>query len=55
MIYLIAILLPPVALLMVGKPGQALINIPLCLACGLPGMIHALCVVNDMERRRCRR
>lgn len=47
MYYLIAILLPPLAVLMVGKPIQALINLPLTLALWVPGMIHALFVVNN--------
>ena len=47
MMYLLAILLPPVAVLMVGKPIQALINLVLCLFFFIPGVIHALFLVNE--------
>jgi uncharacterized membrane protein YqaE (UPF0057 family) len=45
--YLLAIFLPPVAILLCGKPFQALVNIPLCLCFWIPGMLHALFVVNS--------
>mgnify|MGYP003150868775 CR=1 FL=1 len=44
--YLIAILLPPLAVLLCGKPFQAIINIFLALAFWVPGMVHALFVVH---------
>ncbi len=44
---LVAILLPPLAVLLCGKPIQALVNIPLTLALWIPGMIHAIIVVNN--------
>lgn len=44
---LLAILLPPVAVLMCGKPIQALINCVLCLSLWIPGIIHAVIVVNN--------
>lgn len=47
MLYLVAILLPPLAVLMCGKPIQALINIVLTLALYFPGAIHAIFVVNN--------
>jgi len=40
--YLLAILLPPVAVLMCGKPLQAFINLILCLFLYIPGMVHAI-------------
>lgn len=46
MIYFLAIVLPPVAVLMVGKPIQAVINLLLTLCFYVPGIIHALFVVN---------
>ena len=46
MYYLIAILLPPLAVLLAGKPVQAILNIPLTLLLWVPGMIHALLVVH---------
>ncbi len=45
--YLIAIILPPVAVLFCGKPIQALLNLLLTLLLYIPGLIHALLVVND--------
>jgi uncharacterized membrane protein YqaE (UPF0057 family) len=46
-LYLVAILLPPLAVLLAGKPIQALINLFLTLLLYLPGLIHALLVVNN--------
>jgi uncharacterized membrane protein YqaE (UPF0057 family) len=46
-LYLVAILLPPLAVVMAGKPGQALLNIVLTLIFWIPGMVHALFVVNN--------
>lgn len=45
--YLLAILLPPVAVAMCGKPAQAVLNCLLTLLLWLPGMIHALFVVSS--------
>jgi uncharacterized membrane protein YqaE (UPF0057 family) len=45
--YLLAIILPPVAVLVCGKPFQALLNLFLTLLFWVPGMIHALLVAND--------
>ena len=47
--YLLAVLLPPVAVLICGKPIQALINLLLCLIFYIPGMIHAIMVVNEYK------
>lgn len=44
--YLVAILLPPVAVLMKGKPIQAALNLLLTLLGWIPGIIHAVLVVN---------
>jgi uncharacterized membrane protein YqaE (UPF0057 family) len=46
MLYLLAIFLPPVAVLLTGKPIQALINLVLTLCLWVPGVIHAILVVN---------
>jgi uncharacterized membrane protein YqaE (UPF0057 family) len=46
MLYLLAIILPPVAVLLRGKPGQALINLLLTICLWLPGVIHAWIVIN---------
>ena len=45
--YFIAIILPPLAVLLCGKPIQAILNIFLTLLLWVPGMIHALLVVNS--------
>ena len=45
--YLLAIILPPVAVLLCGKPVQALLNLVLTLFFWIPGAIHALFVVNS--------
>lgn len=52
MLYLLAIVLPPVAVLMCGKPAQALLNFLLTLCFYFPGMIHAVLVVNSTEADR---
>lgn len=44
--YLLAILLPPLAVLLCGKPIQFLLSVVLTLCLWIPGVIHALCVVN---------
>lgn len=44
---LLAILLPPVAVLMCGKPFQAVLNVFLTLALWIPGVVHAIIVVNN--------
>ncbi|MFA8439343.1 YqaE/Pmp3 family membrane protein [Pueribacillus sp. YX66] len=49
MMYLLAILLPPLAVLLVGKPFQALLNLLLTLLGWLPGAIHAILVVKDKK------
>jgi uncharacterized membrane protein YqaE (UPF0057 family) len=45
--YLIALILPPLAVLLCGKPFQAILNCFLCLLFLVPGIIHALFVVNS--------
>lgn len=46
MLYILAIFLPPVAVLLRGKPFQALINLGLTILFWLPGVIHAWIVIN---------
>ena len=50
--YLLAILLPPLAVLLCGKPFQAVINLILTLMLWVPGVIHALFVVHSYENWR---
>ena len=47
--WLLAILLPPVAVLSCGKPIQAVLNVILCICFVVPGVIHALCVVGSYQ------
>jgi uncharacterized membrane protein YqaE (UPF0057 family) len=49
MLYLIAILLPPLAVLLTGRPLQALLNLFLTLLFYFPGMLHAILVVNEYK------
>lgn len=53
---LIAIVCPPAAVLLVGKPFQAVLNCLLCLLFVVPGIVHALLLVmqykaNKRQRR----
>lgn len=50
--YLLAILLPPVAVLLCGRPFQALLNLVLTLCVWVPGVVHALLVVHDYQTER---
>lgn len=47
MLYLVAVLLPPLAVLLVGKPFQAILNLILTLLFYVPGLIHAIFVVHN--------
>ncbi|MGY0219509.1 YqaE/Pmp3 family membrane protein [Endozoicomonadaceae bacterium StTr2] len=44
--YFLAIILPPVAALLCGKPFQALLNLILTLLGWIPGVVHALFIVH---------
>jgi uncharacterized membrane protein YqaE (UPF0057 family) len=50
--YLLSILLPPLAILMCKKPTQALLNLFLCLFFWFPGVIHSLLVVKDYKAEK---
>lgn len=54
--YLLAIILPPLGVLLCGKPVQALLNVFLTLLFWIPGMIHAILVAHDYyaDRRAAR-
>ncbi|MFJ7930217.1 YqaE/Pmp3 family membrane protein [Peribacillus sp. NPDC096448] len=49
MLYLIAILFPPLAVLLAGKPIQAVLNLVLTLFFYVPGLIHAILVEHDKK------
>ncbi|TDF96603.1 YqaE/Pmp3 family membrane protein [Paenibacillus piri] len=50
--YLLAIILPPVAVLFCGKPIQALLNFILTCFFWVPGIIHAVLVVNEAKNNK---
>jgi uncharacterized membrane protein YqaE (UPF0057 family) len=50
--YFLAILLPPLAVLLCGKPIQALLNLVLTLCFWVPGAVHAVLVVNQYYEDR---
>lgn len=51
--YLLAIFLPPVAVLLCKKPMQAVLSIFLTMFFWIPGVIHALFIVsNHMADKR---
>ena len=45
--YFLAIVLPPLAVLLCGKPVQFILNVFLTLFFWIPGMIHAILVVHS--------
>lgn len=48
--YLLAVLLPPVAVLLCGKPGSALVNLVLTVCCfWIGGIIHAVMIVHETK------
>lgn len=49
MMYLLAILFPPAAVLLCGKPIEALLNCFLTLLFWVPGVIHAMLVVSSSQ------
>jgi uncharacterized membrane protein YqaE (UPF0057 family) len=49
---LLAILCPPAAVLLLGKPAQGAINCFLTLLLYFPGVLHALSVVSQYETER---
>jgi uncharacterized membrane protein YqaE (UPF0057 family) len=52
MLYLLAVLCPPAAVLFTGKPGQAAANVGLTLLLYFPGLAHALSVVGQYRVQR---
>jgi len=54
--YFLCFLCPPIAIFTTGRIGSMLLNIILTLLFWIPGVIHAILVVNDFyEDRRYRR
>ena len=49
MLSLLAVLCPPLAVLTVGRPSQAAVNVGLTLLLYLPGLVHALAAVDRYQ------
>lgn len=49
MLYLLALVCPPLAVLLVGRPVSAILNVFLSLALYFPGAIHACLVVSEAK------
>lgn len=49
LLYILAIILPPVAVLLKGRPMQVLLNILLTIIGWIPGAIHAVYIVNKSK------
>lgn len=47
--YFLAVVIPPLAVLLAGKPFQFLLNVILTLFFWVPGMIHAIMVVSEYK------
>ena len=45
--YFLAIIAPPIAVLAVGRPWLSLLNLVLTVAGWIPGVIHAVLVINE--------
>ncbi len=52
MLYLFAILMPPLAVLLTGRPAAAVLNAGLTLLLWIPGVIHAFAVVNEHKANK---
>jgi uncharacterized membrane protein YqaE (UPF0057 family) len=49
--YLLAVLLPPVAVLLCRRPRMLLVNVPLTACAWLPGVAHALLLAHSTAAR----
>ncbi|TDL31528.1 YqaE/Pmp3 family membrane protein [Jeotgalibacillus sp. S-D1] len=52
MLYILAIFLPPLAVLFTGRFGSFLLNILLTLLGYIPGLIHAVIVIRDEKHKK---
>lgn len=50
--YFFCVALPPVAILLTGRMGSFLLSLLLTLFGWIPGVVHAVLVVNDYEAER---
>ncbi|MEW9502305.1 YqaE/Pmp3 family membrane protein [Jeotgalibacillus marinus] len=52
MLYILAIFIPPLAVLFTGRFGSFLLNILLTLLAYIPGLIHAVIVIRDQKHKK---
>ncbi len=52
MLYILAIFLPPLAVLFTGRFGSFLLNILLTILGYIPGLIHAIIVIRDEKHKK---
>ncbi len=52
MLALLAVICPPLAVLAAGRPSQAAVNLGLTLLLYVPGLVHALAVVDRHQTER---
>jgi uncharacterized membrane protein YqaE (UPF0057 family) len=52
LLYVLAVFLPPLAVLLCGKPAWALVNLLLTLFFWIPGIIHAVYIVHEHQEGR---
>jgi uncharacterized membrane protein YqaE (UPF0057 family) len=50
--YFLCFLFPPLAVLTTGKPGAFILSIILTICLWIPGIIHAVLVINDYYAAR---
>jgi uncharacterized membrane protein YqaE (UPF0057 family) len=49
MLYLLAIVCPPMAVFLCGRVFSAILTLFLCLLCFIPGVVHALMIVTEYK------
>lgn len=52
MLYILAILLPPLAVLFTGRIGHFFLNILLTMLGYVPGLVHAVIIVRDQRYKK---
>ncbi|HEY8173790.1 MAG TPA: YqaE/Pmp3 family membrane protein [Dehalococcoidia bacterium] len=52
MLYFLAIVMPPLAVLFARRPGAAILNAFLCLFLWVPGVVHAVLIINEVKADR---
>ena len=52
MLYLLAIFFPPLAVLLLGRPFSALLNLVLTCFFWVPGIIHAVVLIGEKNADR---